>query len=143
MSEVAHASMRGAVAAMAMTGMRALTVSLGLVRESPPRAIIRKRARPAATAAAQAPARRDRAGALGLRRRRRDAVRAPAGRGAAPGLGGTALRARLWLGFELGVAPAVGLAHARRPRTAERAALAADHALYGLVLSEMRSRPRE
>jgi len=37
--EVLHSAMRGAIAAAAMTGMRALTVSLGLVEQPPPQAI--------------------------------------------------------------------------------------------------------
>ena len=37
--EVLHASLRGMVAASAMTGMRALTTSLGLVEATPPRVI--------------------------------------------------------------------------------------------------------
>jgi hypothetical protein len=49
----------------------------------------------------------------------------------------------LWLGFEAGIAPALGLSQAKRPRPIERAAFAADHLLYGYVLSEMRRRPRE
>ena len=48
----------------------------------------------------------------------------------------------LWLGFELGIAPLLGLRHAKEPRPAEQIALAADHVLYGFVLSELRSRPR-
>jgi len=43
--EIAHGSLRGAIAAAAMTGMRVLTVELGLVGETPPRAIARQRAR--------------------------------------------------------------------------------------------------
>jgi len=39
---VVHAALRGVVAAMAMTGMRSFTVSLGLVNETPPRAIVRQ-----------------------------------------------------------------------------------------------------
>jgi hypothetical protein len=144
MSEVAHAGLRGAVAAMAMTGMRAFTVSLGLVEESPPRAILRKRAR----------------GLLRLvpRRRRRAAIELVhwtygAGGGLGFGLLPDDVRRRawagpiyglaLWLGFETVLAPSLGLAHAKHPRIAERAALAADHALYGLVLSETRRRARE
>jgi hypothetical protein len=144
MSELAHAGMRGAIAAMAMTGMRAFTVSLGLVKESPPRAIMRKRAR----------------GLLhGLpRKRRRAAIEAVhwtygAGGGLLFGALPDEVRRRawagplyglaLWLGFEVALAPALGLRHAKSPRVAERAALAADHALYGLVLSETRRRPRE
>ena len=49
----------------------------------------------------------------------------------------------LWLGFEAGIAPAIGLRQAKERRLDERAALAVDHALYGLVLSELRKRPRE
>jgi hypothetical protein len=49
----------------------------------------------------------------------------------------------VWLGFEVGIAPLLGLKQARKLRLAERAALAADHLLYGLVLSETRRTPRE
>ena len=46
-------------------------------------------------------------------------------------------------GFELGLSPLLGLEQSRQLRPLERGALAADHLLYGLVLSETRSRPRE
>ena len=49
----------------------------------------------------------------------------------------------IWLGFELGIAPALGLTQAEKLRPVDRAGLAADHLLYGLVLSEMRERPQE
>ena len=49
----------------------------------------------------------------------------------------------LWLGFELGIAPLLGLVQARKLRLIERPALAADHLLYGFVLSETRQRPQE
>ena len=49
----------------------------------------------------------------------------------------------VWLGFEAVIAPVLGLKQATQPRVAERLALAADHLLYGLVLSEMRRRPHE
>jgi hypothetical protein len=142
--ELAHATARGAIAAMAMTGMRAFTVDLGIVEDPPPNAIFKQRAR-------------------GLirrvpRRRRRVAVElAHWGYGAAGGLAfgllPTRIRRRAWAGplyglltwaaFEGGIAPALGLAQATQLRLAERAALAADHLLYGLVLSEIRSRPQE
>ena len=67
---VAHAALRGAVAAMAMTGMRVLTVSLGIVDEPPPQAIFRQRAKGLlriGSAAAQTGS--DRARPLGLWRR--------------------------------------------------------------------------
>jgi hypothetical protein len=142
--ELAHAGLRGAIAAMAMTGMRAFTQSLGLVQQAPPQAIVRERARGLIR---RVPRGRRRAvvelmhwsygaaggvafGALpdGLRRRP---------------WAGPAFGLATWLGFELGLAPLLGLKQARQLRPVERTALAADHLLYGLVLSETRSRPRE
>ena len=49
----------------------------------------------------------------------------------------------VWAGFELCLAPVLGLKRAKQQRAVERAALAADHLLYGLVLSEIRARPQE
>jgi len=143
-SEVAHASLRGAIAAAAMTGMRAITVDLGLVEQTPPQAIARQRAH----------------GLLRRvpRKRRRAAIEiAHWSYGAAGGAAFAALPETLrrrawagpayglvvWLGFELCLAPLLGLRQARRQRPVERAALAADHLLYGLVLSEVRARPQE
>jgi hypothetical protein len=140
---VLHAACRGVVAAAAMTGMRAFTVSMGLVEEPPPRAILRQRAR-------------------GLLRRvprkRRRAVQELAhwGYGAAGGAAfgampstirrlrwaGPAYGLAIWFGFEAGIAPVLGLSQAKTPRPVERLTLAADHLLYGIVLSEMRARPR-
>lgn len=142
--ELAHGATRGAIAAMAMSGMRTFTVDLGIVEQAPPQAILKQHAR-------------------GLirrvpRRRRRATIEiAHWGYGAAGGLAFAArpdvLRRRgwagpayglcLWLGFEAGIAPVLGLTQARRLRAAERATLAADHVLYGLVISEMRARPQE
>ncbi|MEX2196586.1 MAG: hypothetical protein WD844_14995 [Thermoleophilaceae bacterium] len=144
MIEFAHAGLRGAIAAMAMSGMRAFTTGLGIVGESPPQAIVRQRAH----------------GLIRLvpRGRRRAAIElAHWSYGAA---GGAAFRTlpddlrrrawagpvyglAVWLGFELGVAPVLGLSQAKKPRVKERLALAVDHLLYGLVLSEMRARPQE
>jgi hypothetical protein len=143
-TKVLHAGLRGAIAAMAMTGMRAFTVDLGLVEQTPPEAIFKQRAR-------------------GLirrvpRGRRRSAVELAhwaygASGGAAFGMLPESVRRRawsgpvygllVWLGFEVGIAPALGLKQARKLRVPERAALAADHLLYGLVLSETRRMPRE
>ena len=144
LGEVAHAGLRGTIAAMAMTGMRAFTVHARLVEETPPQAIFRQRA----------------SGLFGRlpRAQRRAAIELAhwtygAGGGVTFGLLPDGLRRRawagpayglgVWLGFELGIAPALGLSQAGRRRPVERAALAADHLLYGLVLSEMRRRPRE
>jgi len=142
--EVAHAGVRGSIAAMAMTGMRAFTVDLGIVEEEPPQAVFKQKAR-------------------GLirrvpRKRRRAAIElAHWGYGAIGGAvfgllpaqvrraawAGPAYGLLVWLGFEAGIAPALGLTQAQRLRLAEKAALAADHLLYGLVLSEVRARPQE
>ncbi len=135
--------MRGAIAAMAMTGMRAFTVDFGIVEQTPPDAIFKQRAR----------------GLLRRipRERRRGAIElAHWSYGAAGGAAFAALpkpvRRRpwagpiygfaTWLGFELALAPALGLSQATRPRPIERLALAADHLLYGFVLSETRRRPQ-
>ena len=143
-AELAHAGVRGAVAAMAMTGMRAFTQDMGFVEQTPPKALFKERA-------------------AGLRRRvprtkRRAVVElAHWGYGGVGGVGfgvlpddlrrqpwaGPAYGLALWAGFELGIAPALGLTQAGKLRLVERVALAADHVLYGFVLSETRRRPRE
>jgi hypothetical protein len=142
--EVLHAGFRGAVAAMAMTGMRALTVNLGIVKQTPPQAIFRQKAR----------------GVMALvpRRQRRAVIELfhwayGAGGGVAFALLPDGLRRRpwagpiygltIWLGFELGIAPALGLKQSKKLRPVDRAGLAADHLLYGLVLNEGRERPQE
>jgi hypothetical protein len=142
--ELAHAALRGAIAAMAMTGMRVVTVNLGIVKEPPPQQVIRQRARGLLRAVP--------------RKRRRSAVELVHwSYGAAGGVtfgmlpdeirrrpwAGPAYGLGVWLGFELGLAPALGLSHAKRPRPAERLGIALDHLLYGLVLSEFRARPQE
>jgi hypothetical protein len=142
--EIAHASGRGVIAAMAMTGMRTLTTDLGMVRKTPPRAMFRDEAR----------------GVLRRvpRRYRRAATELGHwGVGAALGAGfamlpdgvrsrpwaGPAYGLAVWAGFQATIAPALGLVHVQRPQLAEQLAIAADHALYGLVLTETRARPLE
>jgi len=129
---------------MAMTGMRQVSEGLGLIEESPPKAIFRQKTK----------------GLIRLvpRGKRRAAIElAHWTYGAGGGLGFRALPegvrfARgsgpvyglvVWLGFELLLAPALGLKQAKQIRPVERAALAADHLLYGLVLAETRARPSE
>lgn len=141
MSDVVHSAVHGAVAAAAMTGVRALTVNLGLVEETPPRAM------------------GDKNGLflrLVPRKKRRAAIELMhwgygAQGGAMFGLLPEDLRRRawsgplyglvLWLGFELVLSPAMGLKHSKGSRPVQRLTIAADHALYGFVLSEMRGRP--
>jgi uncharacterized membrane protein YagU involved in acid resistance len=141
---IAHAALRGTIAAMAMSGMRVFTVNVGLVEEPPPRAIIRQRAR--------------RLLRLVPPRRRRAAIElAHWGYGAAGGIVYGVLPADLrrtawsgpvyglltWAAFEVVLAPLLGLEQARKPRPLDRLSLAADHLLYGFVLSELRQRPRD
>ena len=144
MNELAHAAGRGAVAAMAMTGMRAFTVNVGIVEQTPPQAILKQKAR----------------GIMLLvpRKKRRAVIEVfhwvyGAGGGAAFAALPDEVRRRrwagpvyglaIWLSFELGIAPVLGLSQARELRPLDRAGLAADHVLYGLVLGEMRARPQE
>jgi hypothetical protein len=132
----------GAVGAMAMTGMRVITTELGLVEQTPPEALSVQRARGVRALLRRAPRKQRRGlleaahwafgaaggaafGALPRRVRRRP--------WAGPGYGLV-----VWLGFELGIAPALGLTQAKRARPVDRLALAADHMLYGLVLSTTR-----
>jgi hypothetical protein len=141
-SEVAHAGVRGAIAAMAMTGMRTFTVHIGIVEETPPEAIVKQKARglirrvprdrrPAAIELAHWSYGAAGGAAFGLLP---DRIRLTPWAGPAYGL-------LVWIGFEAGIAPALGLKQARKLRLAERLAFAADHLLYGLILSEMRRRP--
>ncbi|HYI36684.1 MAG TPA: hypothetical protein VEX39_08785 [Thermoleophilaceae bacterium] len=136
---IARGALRGAIAAMTMTGMRAATISLGLVDEPPPRAILRQKSRGVFRLA-------------GKRPRRAVQELMHWGYGAAGGAGFAAIPAGvrrkpwfgpvyglvLWLGFEVVQAPLMGLKQAGELRPVERAALAADHVVYGYVLSEMR-----
>lgn len=137
--EVLHASLRGMIAAAAMTGMRTLTVNLGLVEKTPPRAMVDK----------------SRLFRIVPRKKRSAAIEVMHwGYGAQGGAmfallpedirhrrwAGPVYGVVLWLAFELALAPLLGLKHARKFRPVESAALAADHVLYGFVLSEMRRR---
>jgi uncharacterized membrane protein YagU involved in acid resistance len=142
--ELAHAALRGTIAAAAMTGTRTLTQDLGLVTESPPQQILRRRAKGLMK---HVPRRRRRtvlelfhwsygaAGGVGYGMLP-DVVRRQPWSGPLYGIG-------IWLKFELLIAPALGLPHARNARPVERVTLLADHLLYGLVLSETRRRPQE
>lgn len=132
----------GTVGAMAMTGMRVITTELGLVEQTPPQALSVQRARGLRALLRRAP-----------RKQRRGLLEAAhwafgAGGGAAFGAlprsmrrhpwAGPAYGLMVWLGFELGIAPALGLSQAKRARPVDRIALATDHLLYGLVLSATR-----
>jgi hypothetical protein len=128
----------GAIAAMAMTGMRSFTANVGIVEETPPRAIFRqktkglihvvpKKKRRAATELAHWGY-----GAVG------GAIygATPEGLRKRPWVG-PAYGLALWVGFEAALAPVLGLSQAKRLRPVDRAGLAADHLLYGWVLASL------
>jgi hypothetical protein len=128
---------------MAMTGMRTATVNAGIVSEPPPQAIFRQRIhRPGVTAKSR---KRKRlieelthwsygAGGGAVFAVLPDSIRHRAWTGPLYGL-------LVWFGFEAGIAPLLGLKQARETRLADRAALAADHLLYGFILTETRRGP--
>lgn len=142
-ADIVHGALRGTVAAMSVGGLRVLSTSLGLLEKTPPEMITSEQA-PNLVRNLSDEARDSFIvllhwgygamggalfGALPARIRRRP--------GAGPAFG-----LALWLAFELGLSPALGLQPARRRSTGERLALAADHLLYGAVLSELRSAPQ-
>jgi hypothetical protein len=143
--ELTHAALRGAIGAMAMTGMRTFTVSVGLLRETPPQSIAKRRR--ATGVLSYVPKSRRQAtvelfhwgvgiaggaifGALP------DELRRARWFGPVYGLG-------ILLSYDFGIAPLLGLKQAKRPKPAEQAALIVDHLLYGFILSEFRARPRD
>ena len=144
LGKVAHGTLRGVVAAWAMTGLRSLTVNVGIVEEPPPRAILRQKSRGLYRLAPKEP-----------RRVWQELLHM--GTGAVGGAifallpeearlrpwSGPVFGLAVWLSFELGAAPLLGLRQAKKPRPVDRVALSADHLLYGFVLSETRRRPRE
>jgi hypothetical protein len=132
----------GTVGAMAMTGMRVITTELGLLEQTPPQALSVQRARGLRALLRRAP-----------RKQRRGLVEAAhwafgAAGGAAfgalpreirrPVWAGPVYGLVVWLGFELGIAPALNLSQAKHMRLVDRLALAGDHVLYGLVLTAVR-----
>jgi hypothetical protein len=133
MNEVAHAAMRGAIASMAMTGARVVTVSLGLVEQAPPQQIAGE--------------------SSGVRRAAVEVAHWGFGAAAAAAFGalpsswrqhpwtGPMYGLLIWSGFEA-TAPLLGLPHAEGARVKQRLALAADHALYGFILDETRRAPQ-
>lgn len=56
---------------------------------------------------------------------------------------GPAFGAVVWLGFELGIVPLLGLRMYTPSSVRQRAVRAVDHLLYGAVLSELRRRPQQ
>ena len=134
--DIGRGAVRGAVAAMAMTGVRRVTTGVGLVEQPPPERIARE-GFPGILARVP---RDHRDEAIELAHWAYGAVAGaafgalPAGRrrgawaGPLYGIG-------IWAAFEAVLAPLVfGPRFARGPRILERLAIAGDHVLYGLVV---------
>jgi hypothetical protein len=130
--------LRGVVAAMAMTGVRSLTTQLGIVRLTPPEELGRHGA--GAPLLQRVPAER-RGAALELAHWAYGGLGGAAfalapRRASGSKMFGAAYGLALWALFEAVIAPVAG-ADRERP-IQERAALAADHILFGLVLTSGR-----
>lgn len=131
---VARAGARGLVGAMAMTGVRTVTAAVGPHEQSPPEAIVDQRL----PVLRRVPERHQRAftellhwtygtmtgAAYGMLPRR---VRAHPASGPVYGL-------VAWLGFEVGIAPALGVRHVHEHGVAWRAGMVLDHLLYGVIV---------
>jgi uncharacterized membrane protein YagU involved in acid resistance len=138
-----HAAVRGVVGAMAMTGVRVFAKDAGLIREDPPARLARKRA---GGLIKRVPRGRSRSvvelvhwsmgGAFGaLFGMLPEEIRRQSWSGPVYGF-------LVWIGFDTVVAPLLGLER-DWPKGRERAVFLVDHALYGLVLDEMRPRARD
>ena len=132
---------RGAVGALAMTAVRRLTTRVGLVERTPPERLAHEGF---PRLLARVPPRHRGAAILAAH------VAFGAVAGAVFGMFPSGVRARRWSGpayglaiwaaYEAGVAPVVLRVERRRNRpVAERVAIAADHALYGLILASRRT----
>ena len=131
-----RAGARGLVGAMAMSGFRELTTSLGWLERTPPEEIVEDQAPKLVRS---------------LSADREEVVIQLAhlaygtGAGAAFGLlpegvrrsrlSGPGYGLATWLLFELGIAPALGVSVARRRTVMSRVMLVADHLIYGLVVA--------
>ncbi|RNL82487.1 hypothetical protein EFW17_19355 [Halostreptopolyspora alba] len=120
---------------MAMTGMREMARGMGMITQTPPEAILQERV---PHLLARVPPER-RVAAVQLAHWVYGAS-AGAGYGLIPTwlrdyrLSGPVYGVLAWAFFEFALAPAFGLVHAHQSRPRERAALFADHVLYGLVI---------
>ncbi len=143
-TKVVESAVRGVVAAMAMTGMRRMTKAAGLVREAPPDELARHGTGTAGLLRRVPSDLRDEAVELahwtvgGVGGAGFGALVAPRARGIWVG---PAYGLAIWAAFEVAAVPLLGLARSRRRPPAERAAVAADHVLYGLILAH-RTRAR-
>ncbi|WP_285567479.1 hypothetical protein [Actinoallomurus iriomotensis] len=131
-----RAGVRGLIAAMAMSGMRDFTANIGLLEKSPPEVIVERHApRKVKRLAAE-----HRSAIIELAHWGYGTVG-----GAAFGLLPRRWRADprigplyglvVWLAFELGIGPLLGVQYREQRRLAHRAMLAVDHMMYGTVVA--------
>jgi uncharacterized membrane protein YagU involved in acid resistance len=134
---LAGTAAQGAIASMAMTGIRTMADSLGLIEETPPEAVLRHGAaeltekvsppkRPAVVQLAHWVFGATMAVVFALlpARFRRHVWAGPL------------FGALVWMAFESGIAPLLGMPRMRHARVAERAVLLADHLVYGAVIGQ-------
>jgi uncharacterized membrane protein YagU involved in acid resistance len=141
---MSHFLFRGIVGAMAMTGIRQFASQAQIIRDDPPARMARKQGK----GMLRTVPRRKRGAVVELIHWAMGAVF-----GLLFGLLPESIRMKMWagpvygflvwLGFETTVAPALGLKQRRWPHGTERAIFMVDHLLFGLILTEMRARPRE
>ncbi|MFE5689058.1 hypothetical protein [Streptomyces sp. NPDC056512] len=135
-SSIRRAGARGLVAAMAMTGTRTVTSGFAPEEPTPPEAIVEKHApavfdrleehhRQAITELLHWTYGASGGMVFGLLPER---VRRFPGAGAAYGLA-------IWLGFELGIGPMLGIQRAKHREVLWRVVVALDHVLYGVVVA--------
>lgn len=142
---IAKGIARGTVAAMTMSAVRQVTTSFGLVDQTPPDAILKQRGLGLLVRAPRL--------AYFVARREVGLVElAHWGYGAAGGAAfallppsllrndwvGPAYGVATWVGFELSIAPVLGLDQAKRIRPVERLMFLGDHLLYGSILAGSR-----
>src|SRR4051794_34440092 len=127
---------RGAIAAMAMSGLRQFSTSIGLVEKVPPEAVLEHttprffRRVPAARRPAVIELAHWSYGAFGgaLFGALPESVRRHPWAGPPYGLLG-------WAGFQAVIAPVLGPPHKGKTTVTERLTLLADHVLYGIVVA--------
>lgn len=136
MASTLRASVRGLIAAMAMSGMRELTANVGLLEKSPPKVILERHApkkvkhlatehRSAIIELAHWCYGTAGGAIFGLLPRR---LRAAPWIGPVYGLS-------IWLVFELGIGPLLDVQYPEQRRLSHRIMLALDHMMYGIVVA--------
>lgn len=122
---VVRSALAGVVGAMAMTGVRRVTTGLGLVPKPPPEEILDDALRDEAIELAH----------WGFGAACGAAFALVPARARTHPAGGPVYGLSVWAGFELVVAPVLGLRKPTQRTARERTAIMADHVLYGLVLA--------